>query len=259
MSIYRGANMWKLTLTGGLRSDRDHGRILQGADRRRVPNGEQSVLHLRRRCQPGLPRPPRARRPLGKRGRPHRQCQHAELRIGGRRGLGVQQQQRPLLRHRRRRDRGVRHRPRPQRRAGQWCGSAGAMTSRRISTSASSGRGIRRASPSMSRTTTSSSWIHKTERPSTRRARPACSFGRSASPRRTRSTRRGSRYARSSANASVKSFYIVDRGLDNDSNPNENDGKMYEMSVGARPNTAPVVNAGGDQTVQFSTVNLSGP
>ena len=67
MSIYQGRQHVEDDPHGGPRSDRDHRRILQRADRRRVPNGEQSVLHLRRRCQPGLPRPARARRPLGKR------------------------------------------------------------------------------------------------------------------------------------------------------------------------------------------------
>ena len=50
-------------------------------------------------------------------------------------------------------------------------------------------------------------------------------------------------------------LYIVDRGVDNNDVPTENDGKFYEMSVDLPPlgggtptNTAPVVNAGPDTT-----------
>ncbi|WP_281388900.1 PKD domain-containing protein [Kribbella qitaiheensis] len=44
-------------------------------------------------------------------------------------------------------------------------------------------------------------------------------------------------------------LYIVDRGVDNDTNPAENDGKLYEMSVQLPPipNLAPVVSVGNDQ------------
>jgi PKD repeat protein len=44
-------------------------------------------------------------------------------------------------------------------------------------------------------------------------------------------------------------LYIVDRGVDNDVNPNENDGKMYEMSVALPPipNLAPLVDVGPDK------------
>ncbi|MET0525987.1 MAG: PKD domain-containing protein [Nocardioides sp.] len=43
-------------------------------------------------------------------------------------------------------------------------------------------------------------------------------------------------------------LYIVDRGVDNDSDPNENDGRMYEMRVQLPPivNLAPDVSAGRD-------------
>ena len=57
-------------------------------------------------------------------------------------------------------------------------------------------------------------------------------------------------------------FYIVDRRVDNDTNPNEIDGKMYEMTapVAIPPaNTPPVVNAGPDQYITFgNTASLSG-
>ena len=50
----------------------------------------------------------------------------------------------------------------------------------------------------------------------------------------------------------VQRFYIVDRGIDNNSDPNIIDGKMYEMSapVPTTPgNLPPTVNAGTDQTI----------
>ncbi len=44
-------------------------------------------------------------------------------------------------------------------------------------------------------------------------------------------------------------LYIVDRGVDNDTNASENDGKLYEMSVNLPPipNLAPVVTVGPDK------------
>ena len=38
-------------------------------------------------------------------------------------------------------------------------------------------------------------------------------------------------FAPGSQNSSVKDFYISDRGVDNDSNPNENDGKVWEVRI----------------------------
>lgn len=48
-----------------------------------------------------------------------------------------------------------------------------------------------------------------------------------------------------------KSLYIVDRGVDNDVDPTENDGLMYEMTLPTGPpaNQSPAVNAGVDQTI----------
>ncbi len=53
------------------------------------------------------------------------------------------------------------------------------------------------------------------------------------------------------ANPGQTNYYLVTRGVDNDSNPNENDGKMYELSVSLSPmgNQPPVANAGPDKTV----------
>jgi hypothetical protein len=57
--------------------------------------------------------------------------------------------------------------------------------------------------------------------------------------------------APASNNSGARNFYIVDRGIDNDPQPNENDGKLYEMSTTLPPvgNAAPAVNAGVDQAV----------
>jgi uncharacterized protein YjiK len=64
----------------------------------------------------------------------------------------------------------------------------------------------------------------------------------------------GLAYAPASDNPGLMHFYIVDRRIDNDTNPNENDGKLYEMTapVPTSPvNIPPVVNAGPDQYVTF--------
>jgi hypothetical protein len=42
-------------------------------------------------------------------------------------------------------------------------------------------------------------------------------------------------YAPGSRNAAVKSIYIASRGIDNDENRNENDGKIWEISIGSSP------------------------
>ncbi len=58
-----------------------------------------------------------------------------------------------------------------------------------------------------------------------------------------------------------RNLYIVQRGIDNDGNPTENDGAMYEMSIpgGGPVNQAPVVNAGADQTITLPAgATLSG-
>jgi PKD repeat protein len=55
--------------------------------------------------------------------------------------------------------------------------------------------------------------------------------------------------------------FLVDRGVDNNSNPNENDGKLTELSANLGPigNQPPTVNAGPDQSVvQPNSVTLSG-
>ena len=72
----------------------------------------------------------------------------------------------------------------------------------------------------------------------------------------------GLTYAPASGGSGEKHFYIVDRWIDNDTDPNENDGKLYEMTapVASPPaNTPPIVNAGIDQSVTMAAgASLSG-
>lgn len=55
-------------------------------------------------------------------------------------------------------------------------------------------------------------------------------------------------------------YYVVDRGVDNDANPNENDGRLYELRADLPPigNLAPVVDAGKDAPLEVGTpIDLS--
>ncbi len=64
----------------------------------------------------------------------------------------------------------------------------------------------------------------------------------------------GMAYAPASNGSGVMRFYIVDRRIDNGTDPNENDGKLYEMTApvaSAPANIPPIVNAGADQYVTF--------
>ena len=64
-------------------------------------------------------------------------------------------------------------------------------------------------------------------------------------------------YAPASTNPTANHLYIVNRGVDNGADPNENDGLMYEMSF--PDNEAPTVDAGLDQTIIITdTVMLDG-
>jgi uncharacterized protein YjiK len=45
-------------------------------------------------------------------------------------------------------------------------------------------------------------------------------------------------YAPGSQNPAIKNIYIASRGVDNDSNPKENDGRVWEISLGSAPATA---------------------
>ncbi|MEM8830721.1 MAG: hypothetical protein AAGE96_15375 [Cyanobacteria bacterium P01_G01_bin.19] len=67
--------------------------------------------------------------------------------------------------------------------------------------------------------------------------------------------------APNSQNSSEISLYITDRGIDNNADPNENDGKVYEFSLGAAPpdtNQSPIVSAGNDLTIADFSVFLDG-
>ncbi|WKZ15139.1 MAG: hypothetical protein QY317_14685 [Candidatus Jettenia caeni] len=71
----------------------------------------------------------------------------------------------------------------------------------------------------------------------------------------------GLAFAPGSLNANVRNIYIAARGVDNDSNPNENDGKVYEMSFTQTPpgNQRPTVSAGADQTITLpANASLNG-
>ncbi|BAY25936.1 beta-L-arabinobiosidase [Calothrix sp. NIES-2100] len=64
--------------------------------------------------------------------------------------------------------------------------------------------------------------------------------------------------APSSTDRTKLSIYIVDRGVDNDVDPNENDGRLYEFALGRDvPNQAPAVAAGEKQVVLYQA-NLDG-
>ncbi|HZO19559.1 MAG TPA: Ig-like domain-containing protein, partial [Gemmatimonadaceae bacterium] len=73
----------------------------------------------------------------------------------------------------------------------------------------------------------------------------------------------GMDYAPSSASLSARSLYIVDRGVDNNDDPNENDGKLYEFSIPPiSGNTLPTVTitapASGSTFTQGSPVTFTG-
>ena len=62
-----------------------------------------------------------------------------------------------------------------------------------------------------------------------------------------------------SQNSANLSIYITDRGIDNNADPNENDGKVYEFALGAAPpasNQSPIVSAGNDLTITDFNVFL---
>lgn len=66
-------------------------------------------------------------------------------------------------------------------------------------------------------------------------------------------------YAPSSQDPALKNVYITDRGVDNNNDPNENDGEVWELNISDPGNTAPVVSAGLDQTITLpSNASLNG-
>lgn len=72
----------------------------------------------------------------------------------------------------------------------------------------------------------------------------------------------GIEVAPASNGSGVRNYYIVDRGVDNNSDPNENDGMLYEVAAqlgDAGANQPPTANAGSDQvTTVGGTVTLNG-
>ena len=67
--------------------------------------------------------------------------------------------------------------------------------------------------------------------------------------------------APASNGSGARNYYIVDRGLDNNNHPGENDGLIQEISVNLDPitNRPPAVNAGADQMIDLpETANLMG-
>ena len=66
----------------------------------------------------------------------------------------------------------------------------------------------------------------------------------------------GLAYGPGSQNPSQMSVYITDRGVDNKNDPEENDGKIYEMVLPpvTSGNSPPVVEAGNDQTITLPEV-----
>lgn len=69
----------------------------------------------------------------------------------------------------------------------------------------------------------------------------------------------GLTFAPNSQNPNQLSLYIVDRMVDNNSNPKENDGLVYEMSIPAAGNLPPTVDAGVAMTVTLAAgANLDG-
>jgi len=68
-------------------------------------------------------------------------------------------------------------------------------------------------------------------------------------------------YGPGSGDPNAKRLYVVQRGIDNNSDPNENDGKLWEMTLPSSPggpfNQPPVVNAGPDQALTLPNLTAS--
>jgi len=68
-------------------------------------------------------------------------------------------------------------------------------------------------------------------------------------------------YGPGSSDSTARRLYVVQRGVDNNSDPNENDGKLWEMTLpgGGPVNQPPIANAGPDQTITLpAPANLDG-
>jgi len=67
--------------------------------------------------------------------------------------------------------------------------------------------------------------------------------------------------APASNGSGARRYYVVDRGLDNNSHPSENDGRIYELAATPAPitNRPPAANAGPDQLIDLpETTTLTG-
>ncbi len=68
-------------------------------------------------------------------------------------------------------------------------------------------------------------------------------------------------YGPGSTDATARRLYVVQRGIDNNSDPNENDGKLWEMTLPSSPggpfNQPPVVNAGPDQAITLPNLTAA--
>ena len=71
--------------------------------------------------------------------------------------------------------------------------------------------------------------------------------------------------APASDGSGARTYYVVTRGLDNDSHPTENDGRLYEVTASLPPlsggpaNQAPSVDAGDDASIVMpATISLDG-
>ena len=61
-----------------------------------------------------------------------------------------------------------------------------------------------------------------------------------------------------SENPVLRNYYVTDRGVDNDVDPLENDGRLFEVvAVPLLGNGAPSVDAGSDQTIAWPTAEVS--
>jgi hypothetical protein len=70
--------------------------------------------------------------------------------------------------------------------------------------------------------------------------------------------RSGLAYAPSSVNLNVKSIYMASRGVDNNNDPNENDGKVWEINLGNfQPTSTPSITPGGPTVTPTNTPTVT--
>lgn len=69
----------------------------------------------------------------------------------------------------------------------------------------------------------------------------------------------GLAYGPGSSNSSVNNIYIAARGVDNGADPNENDGKIYEITLSVSPSPTPAVNLLANPGFEVDTDNDGRP